>query len=471
MQSLWKKEASEPHALFIDCFASVPKNFVEEVAIWLCGFRSEPKIISKNGETRKRKANQPLPEIVPKRSSRILEKQTNGIRQIYSKTERLRPKYEKRLQRFVPCLSYPPNKNYEDLANVLEVDTSKLFGRHIVANCDIDVGQIIGVAKPFSQIIYGSIDGNNNSSLPSNCLTCHKNNVTVQCERCDDVMFCSEECRSANKIHKIECTSISHKISDQFYDVKLAIQMVLTTVKTFSSAYGMINSFEKSNLAKNYTQHKWIMLNLTKMERDNTILRAYRAFECLMTMDFITSRFNTDRSKRFLMHLVLHYTAIIPANAFIDNAGTKSIYGTLSFFNHSCAPNACYGFKDGKGYIITIRPIKQDEQIFINYIGDKIKGSRVQRQEHIKRHWEFECKCERCAATAVIQPISFLIDDPHYRYIQNNKKDRFLPFGCKKRNRLRDECMNFLRKHGHCWTLVLDDVTISFLLSHTDDSF
>lgn len=453
MENLWKKHSD--HSLYVDCFESVHETFIAEIDTWLCSFNS-----NRSSKSHKRKVVQPLSdEINPKRS-----KQSDIIIENSTSQESI----PKESQRFVPRLSYPANVDYPDLANVLDVETNSLFGRHIVANDDIAVGQIIAIPTPIAQVVAKSPDlNNNNNLLPKYCLTCFNLNANnfVSCAKCsNNVMFCSEECRATNQTHNIECASIFYQTNA---DIRLAIQMVLTRIKTFSSAAKMMKCFEKILHSNDTISSHGILLNLTRLSQENTILRAYRAYRCLMSMKFIANRFNKLSTQRFLMHFVLHCMAVIPANAFAytinEMLPIKSIYGSLSFLNHSCAPNAVYEFRDGKAFVISTRPIKKYDQIFINYLGDKVKESVEERQYHIGREWNFTCKCERCMPTS-LAPISHVIDDPHFRYIQRHRDDYLLPYSNKKRSRLRNECRKFLQKYGHEWSPILDDVTNSFLL-------
>lgn len=46
-------------------------------------------------------------------------------------------------------LSYPPNKKLPYIAECLEMKTSKKYGRHVITNQDLKVGDIIVIEKPF----------------------------------------------------------------------------------------------------------------------------------------------------------------------------------------------------------------------------------------------------------------------------------------------------------------------------------
>jgi SET and MYND domain-containing protein 4 len=50
-------------------------------------------------------------------------------------------------------LSYPPNKNVPYIANCLEVESNELFGRFVVANRHLKVGDIVAIERPFCSVL------------------------------------------------------------------------------------------------------------------------------------------------------------------------------------------------------------------------------------------------------------------------------------------------------------------------------
>lgn len=130
----------------------------------------------------------------------------------------------------------------------------------------------------------------------------------------------------------------------------------------------------------------------------------------------------------------------------------------------SCAPNAFFFLKDHYGCCMTIRPIRQGDQIFINYLGDRVAESKPIRLQNLMNDWDFACFCERCIERKNIEHFP-TYETPHYHYITNHQNDCFLPFGSEKRLRLRSACADFLRTFGDIWTNTLDSVTKLFILS------
>jgi hypothetical protein len=62
--------------------------------------------------------------------------------------------------------------------------------------------------------------------------------------------------------------------------------------------------------------------------------------------------------------------------------------------NHSCDYNSTVGFDGEEVYVKAMRPIKQDEQIFISYI-DTTTPYDIRRNE-LKERYFFDCSCIKC---------------------------------------------------------------------------
>eukprot|EP00440_Ansanella_granifera_P037447 gb/GFBE01040628.1/.p1 GENE.gb/GFBE01040628.1/~~gb/GFBE01040628.1/.p1 ORF type:complete len:469 (+),score=72.04 gb/GFBE01040628.1/:1-1407(+) len=96
-------------------------------------------------------------------------------------------------------------------------------------------------------------------------------------------------------------------------------------------------------------------------------------------------------------------TNAIPAEDF----GTYSLCPHIARFNHSCAPNAIYGFdKDvGDHYVRAIRNIEAGDEICVHYMGfegDRCEGLALHRSAERSRYMQSNfgspCACMKCAA-------------------------------------------------------------------------
>lgn len=361
----------------------------------------------------------------------------------------------------MPTLSFEPHPNHPCMANVLEICENNEFGRHIVAKCDIDAGKHIFVTEVFAS---GTASGNEMC-----CAKCNKIEQNfVACKNCASTVFCYGSCSEQMNVHKLECCSFFHIIGDT--TLKLPVQTILMAIEMFPSIDNLMKFIEHNNKIKRIPistkqlKSRYAMfLNLSPFCDEERIYPAYQAYTSLMSISQVKCLFDTERKKRFLMHLTLHHLCVIPQNSFRherfhqDWICTDYIYDILSLINHSCVPNVFnYSTSHDICYCVTVRPIRKGEQIFINYLGNECKESMEYRQKSLKT-WDFECKCAKCVFQAKPVPLprhnrKEIKSNPSYKYITENCQKNY----CKESNsdfqirlQLKRECVNFLQKFGH----------------------
>ncbi|PQE03308.1 SET domain-containing 5 protein [Rutstroemia sp. NJR-2017a BBW] len=83
------------------------------------------------------------------------------------------------------------------------------------------------------------------------------------------------------------------------------------------------------------------------------------------------------------------YRSILYSNGFGVGKTATGVFETASRFNHSCVPNARFGWDEERGRMVYVskRKIERGEEITVNY-GMSKTG--------LKRYYGFECGCERC---------------------------------------------------------------------------
>ena len=82
----------------------------------------------------------------------------------------------------------------------------------------------------------------------------------------------------------------------------------------------------------------------------------------------------------------------------IRNANSVGIYPLPSFFNHSCAPNACKVMIGHTMFIRAARDLGANEEVFVKYFD--VTMPKPERASVSKR-WGFDCACPRCGLEAV----------------------------------------------------------------------
>lgn len=299
---------------------------------------------------------------------------------------------------FEPKLSFNPDEKFPCMADVLEIQQNDEFGRHVVAKCDIGVGETILVEENFISFAC-ALD----RIQCYNCLQSVKN--FIACSNCNDVMFCSERCRDHNGIHQKFCGATIHRMPN---DVKLIATSILIALIAFSTVDEMMEFVEKVlpkrgleiPRAANDPQSKYGMfLNLQPAkEKDLDITTVYKAHTGLLDIPLVKDMFSSQKSQRFLMHLIAEHYLIISNNAYgglsMHESTSKTVASVLSLFNHACAPNVFNSTTGNTEVCITMRPIKKGDQLFVKYLcGDR---TTRQRQDILLKQWGFLCKCDKC---------------------------------------------------------------------------
>lgn len=367
-----------------------------------------------------------------------------------------------------PKLSFDPDERFPCMANVLKIETNNKFGRHIVAKCDIDVGQTVLVEEPF--VIGFEAD---DRTLCFTCLKQMKN--FIPCHNCVDAMFCDEKCMQTNDIHKIACGAAHQRLTG----INLNARSILTALNAFPTVEHLMEFIKKklvapkSKLPNNCSdaQTEYVMfLKLKEMKIETEpyqITLQYITYEFLMAIPTISARFDTLKKQRFLMHLIWQHKLISDMNSFYQTLGKDSgkIQVTCNInsrFNHSCIPNVFNDFVGNKQVLITVRPVKKGQQLFVMYNESLWMNSTEVRQEYLKHIFNFTCKCSRCMPK--FRPIDCLTMkiDPIYQFIV--KQAKTCDHSDEVRLILKEKCVEFMKKYGHLpWSDEIFLVTLNFM--------
>lgn len=380
--------------------------------------------------------------------------------------------------KMVPKLSYRADKNVRCMADVLEIAENEEFGRHVVAKVDIDVDKVVLVSDIFASATI--------SDTLTCCSYCNKiEQNLIACAKCPNAMFCIDLCNDRNDVHLLECGSIFQLITDT--QMKLPVQTILMAIAMFPTVKSLMDfvgkCVENNELPKKVNDLKSryaLFLKLSQNKSNTHLYSAYSVYTTLMNIQQVKILFDTEKKRKFLMHLTIHHLTIIVINQFRHerkNTGehkmrTDYVYDVLSLMNHSCSPNLFNNSTpDDIGYCVTVRPIWKGEQVFINYLGNDTRMSRHERQEKLQFSWNFDCKCERCKSDQTFESDAMKADmekDKSYQYVSSTCQRvhcKEINSACGKRQHLKNECVKFLNKFGHLiWSRELQIVTNCFSL-------
>lgn len=385
-------------------------------------------------------------------------------------------KNDDQFKKFLPKLSYEANERYPDMANVMGIRYNKEFGRHIRANCYIPVGKTIFLEEAFIAQTPES-----SSSMAFKCSNCLKSYMNfIPCANCNFGMFCNTNCAETDILHKTECTerfpedpverfvmrSIFFAIR-LFVDIDSLIAFVEETVgeKQISIPHSLLDAISK--------YRAFLRLNRFLLLENKYIVsrRAFQVYSALVPRKSIKELFPDEKKRRFLMHLVLHHDNIISSNIYSAESKEDMLMNvTLSYFNHSCVPNAMMHRIGNMQYCVTIRPIKKNQQIFLTYMAESFVQSLFEgvadekTNRYLLETFNFQCKCEMCDPDE--QNSRGLCSNSDYLFVIPFASRLTLAYESKRlKNALYKKSANLLNEFGERWCDELAIITCVFIAS------
>lgn len=355
---------------------------------------------------------------------------------------------------------YQAAKSFPCMVDALKLKENITFGKHIVATNDIDVGKTVLISPAYASIEYVS-------SRPDSCFQCGGFlSNRIQCQYCIDVYFCSTKC-SLSRDHRMNCNKKFNQSDCK--TVRLVTKIIDIASKSISDVNiflefckGILLNNKKTKDCKPPFSQYGEILQLKGIAEKNHVSIAKRVVNCVKSLPQFSS-FNSAECDRTLFYVAYQHTTTIALNTFSEETVlTKggiftrfSIHDILSRVNHSCAPNLHHCIDDNNiTYCVVIRPIKEGDQLFINYLGEMKFATDDDRQIYLKENWGFNCKCEKCRLKFFACNGNDGMDQSYY-YIKQNF-DQLQSHNLKE---LKTECVKYLNKYGGSWTKTVEFVT------------
>lgn len=329
-------------------------------------------------------------------------------------------------------LTYPAHENIPFIADCIQLNMNKVYGRHLITNRDLKPGDVIMVEKPFAPVI----DPNAAYQKCNNCLSFRFYNL-IPCPECVGAMFCSRQCyqTSVKRSHQHECL-IMEKLQKWFSDESLVgLKLILLAIHAFPDLNDLNNLSKAVNSSmenqftfdfKHVDEHTIFktICSLTTIEDDRNVEDLFKKsqtaavmYELLMEDKQLRFSITNGGHESLIKELLYQFLQTTTINTFpmwsekemapkghpdttISDFGIAS-YPLSSFLSHSCAPNvrkARAGDNHEIMLIFVVRPIKA---------GDKICDCYDQKNNHMSRGLEerraclydqyyFVCQCEAC---------------------------------------------------------------------------
>lgn len=294
----------------------------------------------------------------------------------------------------IPKLSYPPHKKIPFIAECMELIENEQFGRYIVTNRDLKVGDLVAIDEPFAMSLQPRL-------AYRRCATCFRERCysLIPCETCTRTMFCSRECqmKGMSLFHRFECTAIDG-LFNLFNKIHLSALRVVLKVFTDPIEFEKIKQFMTDldestvnpftvdhadrSICERYKPIHTLATNQTKRNVADLFQRSTigaMIFKFLADNPFLKEIFEAADENRNIFQSLLfrhlqtsatnfHSIGTIEVPTDIDLTFASGAFGFSSMINHSCSPNITRFNLNGKYILLFVqRSISKGEQIFDNY--------------------------------------------------------------------------------------------------------
>lgn len=372
-------------------------------------------------------------------------------------------------------LSYDPDATFPCLANVLNVVRKGKNNFTVTAKEAIGVGKTIAIEKGFTT--YSMMCHH------LKCNICLKRNTNlVPCNRCTSALFCNDKCKDNALHHEGECGLVFSGVGDLDAGILKEVRIILMVVDMFQNADELMDfvqravKHESMNLPASDARARYrdfLDLPFSEAGPNSTQFLTSLFFMYRVALDVpkIKSYFDTEKHRRFLMHLIGLHSNISDENSNwskrlfevhgeVKNICTHGIIGLRNrFFGLSCAPNVIHSDRNDLSVFITIRPVKKGEPL-LTYIADYLLlESKEKRQQAYLQNLKDPCKCSRCEGSiaATAEQEQEITADPDYINISSRQTGTDV-------QAMDEKFTNFLNKYGHIpWCDAIGNVVDAYV--------
>lgn len=291
-------------------------------------------------------------------------------------------------------LSHESNPKIPFIAKCLELRTNRKFGRHIITNQDLKVGEIIAIEAPFFKVIksderYESCDESNKYQRCSHCLNSSLMDL-IPCSECSSTMFCSDVCKKkAQSYHKYECAIIERLMKSGI--MQMALRIFFTSLAIFDDSIEELQTFLSTELKDPSTTFFNFDNSCRRDEERNNLAAMYcltgnaknenlESLAKLLENNLVLKKNVWQENQNFIIEFLKKVISIQDSNFHgicgwslkLENNKSASMIGVgcypfLSLINHSCYPNVSRVYNNDRIYLMVDRPIRKGEQLFDCY--------------------------------------------------------------------------------------------------------
>lgn len=326
-----------------------------------------------------------------------------------------------------------PRPDLPCLSDALRIHYTPIRGRHLVANRDIQPGEVLVVESALGAVV--KLD----ATLRTHCSYClRRSPIPLPCPTCSLVVFCSESCRNAGVGggHGAECSVLAVLVALQLDPAaSLALRVLAsTTLRDLRNSLVSLQREGCSGGSRPMMQVVHDYRALYHLEghataRPESQLQETAAIACVLTHILIeqcpsflkgqdghpvmVSQDDIVLVGGQIMRLILglecnvHGTKeiVIGDEGEESNIGKTrgqevgwSVYSALSLVNHSCVPNTLTTSLGSTKFLYSVSIIPQGAEITDSYGERYVSHGRTERRAALQQHYYFCCSCAACQA-------------------------------------------------------------------------
>ena len=326
----------------------------------------------------------------------------------------------------IPGVSLGKHETFIAASGAFGIESSPEKGRYVVAQQDLQPGDVVLVERPFSAVLLPE-------QYQSHCHHCFVHlDTSFPCYMCTSVRFCSPKCSNDawRTYHKYECRCLTLLVKANVGKFGLLAMRCVSgqssdSVLTFTQQIPEFEEQSEEALVRNadgqyHPMDYSAIYNLVTHTRDRTTedlfwrsVQAAFLTKCLEFSDYFSSEKLPDRGGHLAIigGLILRHLQLLPCNAHeisqleLDRSSVATsvsvevgagIYATLSLFNHSCDPTVTRNFYGDACVVRAIKNIRKGEEISDNYGAVYAVQSLQERQAKLQSQYYFKCCCEPC---------------------------------------------------------------------------
>ncbi|XP_023326763.1 SET and MYND domain-containing protein 4 isoform X2 [Eurytemora carolleeae] len=331
---------------------------------------------------------------------------------------------------------HPKFAGFNDIVQVQFLPGS---GRFMVADRDIQVGELIGTERPAGSVVLNDSVSEKCDSCLTDCLL-----APIPCTSCITARYCSVDCRTQSmESHMLECgvhETISRVVLEnqilpsfpQYYRLGFRIlararrcSQVLETIQTFldEESLDFSRSVEQQemdflsvlnlcgwdanvSLEKDFWTFIMVLLYLEVFDEKDFYMLSGDSQEIWGLTDNLGRNINKLKTGELLFRIVkiVQYNCHSVMQCVHDQAGSEfrmesigsALYTSLAFLNHSCDPNTIKYFVGNTVFLVASRPILQGEEVTDNYGPHFSLSTRISRHNWLQEYHGFICSCTAC---------------------------------------------------------------------------